>query len=461
MTSSRFIHRADSPTAFTLVELLVSSTIALIVMGSVATLFGIFSRASTNSQAIVDMSSRMRTTANRLRQDLAGLTAPLTPPISPESNAGYFELIEGPWTDSTDGSGNPITASSTTSILADADDALLFTTRSSAGPFKGNYNGNQVESSTAEVAWFCRTSTTQPVPGLQLQTLYRRQLLVVGYVGATPFFTAGAGTNNQVTGALPSIYNTYDISLRSDPTASGALVPNTLGDLTSRENRFFHGTSFSIAFSSTATGLTFDSTTREGEDVVLTNVIGFDVRVFDPDARPRWNGTTAVYPTDRSTGGYQTLSSSSTSIFNGCFVDLGRSVADMATVSGTTVISGTSPLSTAANARSGLIATYDTWNSDYESNGRNDDNDTEDLNGNGVFDPGEDINRNGIFDNPLIDEGTNGLDDDNDNRVDEPDEDETAPPYSRPLQAIEIRIRCYDLTSREIRQVTVRQMFTN
>ncbi|MEI8228400.1 MAG: hypothetical protein WCH77_09090 [Planctomycetota bacterium] len=445
MSASRLIYRANSPTAFTLVELLVSSTIALMVMGSVATLFGIFSRASSNSQAIVDMSSRMRTTANRLRQDLAGLTAPLTPPLSPESNAGYFELIEGPWTDSTDGSGNLITASSTTSILADTDDALLFTTRSSAGPFEGRYsedmnqngildagedlNGNGVldvntiESSTAEVAWFCRPSASGTVAGLQLQTLYRRQLLVVGYVGATPFFSAGSGTNNQITGTLPVIYNTYDISLRSDPTVSGALVPNTLGDLTRRENRFFHGNSFSSAFPSTTTGLTFDSTTREGEDVVLTNVIGFDARVFDPDAKPMTTGGTVVYPNEQGYTG------PTAGAFRGCMLDLGRCPSASTTLSGS------------AAAKSRLTATYDTWNTAYESNGVDDDD--------GGSGP--------------VDEGTNGVDNSSpaDNIPDDPGEDETAPPYSRPLQAIEIRIRCYDPTSREIRQVTVRQMFTN
>ena len=70
------IRRTRSPAAFTLVELLVASTIALIVMGAVASLFGAFSRAGTNSQAVVDMGNRMRLAANRLRQDLAGLTAP-------------------------------------------------------------------------------------------------------------------------------------------------------------------------------------------------------------------------------------------------------------------------------------------------------------------------------------------------------------------------------------------------
>ena len=448
MARLRHIHHACKRAGFTLVELLVASTIALVVMGAVASLFGVFSRASTNSQAIVGLSSRMRSTANRLRQDLVGLTAPLTPPLSPESDAGYFELIEGPWTDAFDGSGNLITGSSTTAILADTDDVLLFTTRSSAGPFEGNYAGNQIESSTAEVAWFCRPSTTQPVAGLQLQTLYRRQLLVVGYVGASPFFVAGSATNNQVLGSLPAIYSTYDISLRPDSTVAGALVPNTLGDLTRRENRFFHGPTWASLFPNTVSGstnLTFDGTTREGEDVVLTNVIAFDVRVFDPDARPKLNGTTVVYPNEQ---GYAALGTSGTAAaaFKGCFLDLGGNarfgavpnvlVPDLlatGSFAATTALSGT------AAAKSGLTATYDTWSTAYETNGVDNDD--------GGSGP--------------VDEATNGVDDDGDNIPDDADETETAPPYSRPLQAIEIRIRCYDPTSREIRQTTVRHTFTN
>lgn len=410
--------RTEKSTAFTLVELLVASTIALVVMGAVASLFGIFSRTSTNTQAIVDLSSRMRSTANRLRQDLAGLTAPLTPPLSPEGDAGYFELIEGPWTDARDGAGVPISASSATSILADTDDVLLFTTRSSGGLFEGNYNGSQIESSTAEVAWFCRPSTTQPVPGLQLQTLYRRQLLVVGYVGP-----------NQIMGSLPAIYSTYDISLRPDSTVAGALVPNTLGDLTRRENRFFHGPTWASPFPNTAygaTNLTFDGTTREGDDVVLTNVIAFDVRVYDPDAIARLNGSTVVYPNEQT---YTTTLPSAD--FTGCFLDLGCSG-----IAATTVLSGT------RNPKSRLptgTATYDTWSTAYEINGIDDDQPPDGI----------------------IDDATNGVDDDGDNIPDDADETETAPPYARPLRAIDIRIRCYDPTSREIRQTTVRHTFTN
>lgn len=421
---------------FTLVELLVAAAIALVVMGALASLLGVFSRTGTNSQSIVDMSSRMRSTAIRLRQDLGGITAPLAPPLSPEAGLGYFEIVEGPMEDglATTASGSMVLqsgtvwASGTSSILADTDDALIFTTRSLSGPFEGRYGNTQIESNTAEVAWFCRPSATQPFPNsVQLQTLYRRQLLVVGYVGASPFFAAVSPTNNQVAGTLPAAYGTYDISLRADPTVANALVPNTLADLTQRENRFFHGPLRDAAFPNSLTGLTFDGSPREGDDVILTNVISFDVRVFDPAARPMLNGTTVVYPPE------QTYAGPTAGAFAGCFVDLGRTP-------------GGTVLSSPANAKSGVTATYDTWSTFYETNGIDDD-------GGGI-----------------IDDGTNGIDDGTDamknslppdDVPDDPGEDEVPPPYATPLRAIEIRIRCVDPTSREIRQLTVRRAFAN
>jgi hypothetical protein len=79
-----------------------------------------------------------------------------------------------------------------------------------------------------------------------------------------------------------------------------------------------------------------------------------------------------------------------------------------------------------------------------------------------------------------LDQGTNGLDDNSNGRVDEtdpsvdlngdgdfadsdedPGETETQPPYPYPLRGIEIRIRCYEPSSRQVRQVTVRHSFVS
>jgi hypothetical protein len=425
--------RSDSPAlgcaraAFTVVELLIASTIALTVMGAVATLFGLYSRAATDSQAIVDMSNRMRGAANQLRRDLAGITAPLKPPLSPENGLGYFELIEGPARDGFDAAG--VALSPASPILGDTDDVLLFTTRSTGRSFEGKYGSARLTSPTAEVAWFCLPSPVQPVPGLFLQTLYRRQLLVVGYVGAAPF---SASLNNALAGTLPTAYAAYDIALRADPTLAGSpLVPNTLADLTVRENRFLHGPGRTALFPNVPAAARFDSSTgREGEDAVLTNVIGFDVRIFDPQAPARINGGGIVYP------GEQGYAAGAPAGFAGGFIDLGNDL-NPATA---TLLSGT------GSGKSGLAKTgatgtaiYDTWSVHYETNGVDDDS---------ILGP---------------DQGTNGLDDSTpaDNFPDDPGEAEVPPPYPAPLRAIEIRIRCYDPESKQVRQTTVRQSFAN
>jgi type II secretory pathway component PulJ len=419
--SARSSDSPSSPRGFSLVELLVASAIAMIVMAAVATLFGTFGNAASTSQSIVDMTNRLRTTTSRLRKDLAGVTAPLRPPVGPDGNPGYLELIEGPLLD--------LTASATASLLADVDDVLLFTTQSAGPPFQGRYlvSGidRRIESSTAEVAWFCRPSpaAAQTVPGLTLHTLYRRQLLVEGYVGVAPFHNPATAATNQIVGTMPGLLTSYDMSLR--PVGGGVFVPNTLGDLTQRENRFLHG-AWNVAFSGTVSGAAFDAASgREGEDVVLTNVLAFDVRVFDPGITIR-TGTDAaqaiLYPGDP---GYAAGADSSPST-KGAFVDLGRQ-------GGGTLLSG----SAAAKASPALACTYDTWSTAYEINGIDDE-----ING-------------------IVDDATNGADNNSDGLQDDPAETETAPPYATPLTAIEVRIRCYDPVSRQVRQTTVRQAFPN
>jgi hypothetical protein len=96
------------------------------------------------------------------------------------------------------------------------------------------------------------------------------------------------------------------------------------------------------------------------------------------------------------------------------------------------------------HAKSGLIPTtanqphvYDTWSTHYEFNGIDDDADG------------------------AIDEGSNNIDDSSpeDGIIDDLGEWETSPPYPVALRGIEIRIRCYEPYSRQVRQVTVRHTF--
>ncbi|MGI9459455.1 MAG: prepilin-type N-terminal cleavage/methylation domain-containing protein, partial [Pirellulales bacterium] len=234
-------------------------------------------------------------------------------------------------------------------LQGDTDDVLLFTTHSKTTSFVGrmppngridpgedvnvngvidseDINGNgridpgedsnlngvhdsedqpeTVESQTAEVVWFLRETpgTTNPIT----YTLYRRQLVVLGYVPTVPFSTLtppatggkSPGSNNR----LP--YRSYEVFDGIDVNSDGIddndewkeyfvapcdvsvrrennfLIPNTLSDLTRRENRFLHnpsgdttGVTFPYGFVghqnvTAPDGLVFDGTARRGEDIV-------------------------------------------------------------------------------------------------------------------------------------------------------------------------------------------------
>ena len=418
-----------------LIEMLVATAATLMLMAAVAQVFSVFGAAVTNSRSMIELDGRMRTVAWKLRSDLAGATARTLPPLEPSAGEGYLEIIEGPKTDNTAGNGSTI-------LAADTDDILLFTTRSNDPPFLGKAGTDLIESPTAEVAWFLRPTTgTTP----QTYTLFRRQLLVVGYAGFAPFLTSGNNTTPFL--SWNAFFDSYDISARRE---GSALIPNTLSDLTRREARFMHnpkgltdGSGFPYIFNTGTAGLFFDSSlasSRVGEDVVLTNVIAFDIRVFDPSAPVGVSNNDAQVPGD---------SGLSVAVANGAYVDLGNG-------NSTPGPSAITPHFYGAGQRNFRLQdggmkdemTWDTWSTHYESNGVDDD---------GVYG---------------ADQGSDGFDTDGDGYIDETEDDlndvrdrlktselETSPPYPYPLRGIEIRIRCYELSSRQVRQVTVRHTF--
>ena len=464
----------------TLVEMLVALTATLVLMTAVAQIFSVFGDSISGSRALLDLDGRMRSTAWRLRSDLAGATARTLPPLGPDGGEGYVEIIEGPATDADAAAGMAVGH-------ADHDDVIMLTTRNTDVPFLGrapslgdpliqNQN-NMFESTLAEVAWFARRTPGAGNP--ETYTLYRRQLLVMGYVGTEPFQST-FGSNNRLPVPMTDSGNTFisadnpwanyynlpcDVSARFERSLSGNfLYPNTLADLTRRENRFMHNvlgttsvTAFPYAFvdhqaATPEPGLIFDTTQRQGEDVILTNVIAFDVRVFDPGA-PVFvtSGNTAIVPGDP---GFTNTPSAS-----GAYVDLGHGESTNSLL--TSVVAGGNAAKFAGfgQVRSGLQGsattrrTYDTWSLHYEANG---------------------LNEDGVppFNDNATDQGTDGLDNDGDGAFDEPafdangdgvfedlGETETLPPYAVPLRGIEVRIRCYEPSSRQVRQVTIRHTF--
>ena len=406
----------------TLTEMLVATTMTLVIMGIVVQLFGMVGNGVSASRASLRMSSALRSVAHTLRTDLNGITVETIPPVKVDSDSGYLEIIEGSGTDSSLGFAQ---------LTGDIDDVLMFTTKSMGRPFVGKLGtaGDVIESPYAEVAWFCR-STSKTVGSSTLYNLHRRQLLVMDYVGAGSFH----GTNS-INGSLPTAYANNDLSLRRVPGTSD-LLPNGLSDLTKRENRFLHNftgvvSASAFPYNNVMTNLPANgslSGNRLGEDIVLSNVLAFDVRVFDPAAEVLNNATAgvAVVPGD---SGYGAGVSFSPTIIEGAYVDLGHGEAPG-------VFAAVSPKVGYKSDNSQILTrTYDTWSDHYEFNGINEDN------------------RYGV------DQKNNMIDDDSNGIIDDANELETSPPYPVPLRGLEVRIRIYDTSTRQVRQVTVRHTF--
>lgn len=340
------------PRGYTLVEILVATALALLLMAAVVRIFGQIGESVSAARSTLEMSDRLRAAQTTLKKDLEGLTVTMLPPRHPKFDEGYFEYKEGPFgpvrpvadpqdpnpfavRSDPDNPGNVIVDTT----VGDVDEVLMFTTRSTSRPFTGRVlvrlaDGRirrSAESQIAEVAWFVRGTT-----------LYRRVLLVLPEFDAD-LEAAGIQTQldadgNEVPFPYPGFYADYDLSVRRD---GNTLVANTLADLTRRECRFAHDPR-AFPFDVSAWGqlglptlrecsssfwlpdamapgnppissppVTFEPSIdywdnphpwqevdretgslnafldgpRIAEDVILTNVIRFDVKLWDPAPR--------------------------------------------------------------------------------------------------------------------------------------------------------------------------------
>ncbi len=480
----------------TLIELLIALAITMIMMGSVVTLFANMTTSVTDSRALIGVSERLRFARDTLQSDLGGHTAPAKPPISPAADAGFIELIEGltnfdfgmvvpsvaafPHVQLySGGTSAPPPYPSGNALLGDIDDIIHMTVRSTGKPFTGYLNGPIAESQTAEVIWFClpngRLLINADGTTTQLCTLYRRVLLVL------PGYKVPAGQ----TVAGGAMYANYDLSARtlpsSDPVAPGATIANTLGDLTKRENRFFHGTpgsnvpaNFPFQLNNNPVFMAANmilKNNRLGEDVVLDNVLAFDVRVFDPLAQvlpevaPPTIPTALLTPSDlyfpiKTQNDPSTVGLVGGTI--GAYVDMGyinmsRSVVyhnfshfGNAKTCGGVGFSLLYPLAGLAYP----CATFDTWSTHYDSNGYDEDGvGGIDQGVNGLDDPGTGLPVNGVVDDPPIADKTMAT------GVTSPGESETMAPFPYPLRGMQVTLRVYEPDSRQVRQVTVTQSF--
>ena len=384
--------------AVTLIELLVAIAATLVLMTAVTTAISMLGGRMGNNRATIEMIDQLRSVRQKLQSDLAGHTAQALPWQDAETGGGYIEIIEGPLKD------HPSSWPNNDNRFGDTDDVIALTVRSQGPPFvstAGNSaGGNDDESYVAEVIWYLKPDqSATPRPGVQqLYKLYRRVELV-----------------------LP------------DGRAGGASTTDgRLAELTMRENRW--GTLNGKRSETMPSELIPSNLPTRREDVVLTNVLSFDVKVWDPQApiyADASNEKRVMAPGDPG------FRPGGTVIGRGAYVDLGylQELSELATPTSHFSSMPNPPISGGWNTIP-ITFIWDTWPRFYERDGK-------DQNGNGKIDEGYDGIDNG---------GIQGV-------VDDPGELETSPPYSHPLRGIRITIRIYEPASQQVRQLSVVQHF--
>ncbi len=211
-TSVFFPAIAGRRSGFTLIEILVAITLTFILMASVVTVFGGVGEGIAQSRRALEQFDRLRTASQQLRIDLQGATVSNVAGVEmrPEESQGYFEVVAGTQPQAV----NTETSSKSPDSTAGPRGYFVeFTSRNPDRQFTGLYQGTIIQSDVAEVVWFLRG-----------KTLHRRVLLV------TPGLATGlAGA------AKATFYANNDISAH---ISNGQIVPNSLADLTKRENRY-------------------------------------------------------------------------------------------------------------------------------------------------------------------------------------------------------------------------------
>jgi prepilin-type N-terminal cleavage/methylation domain-containing protein len=420
--------------AFTLVEMLIAMALTLILVMAIAEFYARLGETVKDGRANIEISGQLRTVVQQLKTDLDSVTLPVVPWT--EDGPGYFEYTEGRGTD-TDwfGDGSALAtddawaAQGVTTLLGDVDDVLAFTIRAKDTPFYGQRwtpTGVVVESSSyAEVIWFTgfRDSngdgTWQPD---EPRYLCRRLLILRPDLG--PLQMPAGETN-------PFQWN--DVSARF---TNNQWRTNSLSHLARRENRYAHQPD-PFAFpnrlllnphSATSLATWQLQGDRAGEDAILSNLLAFDVRAFDPEA-PVYAAaaTDARFTVQPGDPGYR-ASLGFPLVGYGAYVDLYYNRPPAMAIS--SWFSGPMAAKSQLHDPAGP-AVYDTWAMSYERDGIDQDGSGE------------------------ADQGFNGIDDDGLNGVDDIDERDTHPPYSRRLRGIEVTIRVYEPGTRQMRQATV------
>jgi hypothetical protein len=336
----------------------------------------------------------------------------------------------------------------------DIDDVIMFTARSTGRPFVGRSPVGTIESHDAEIIYWTNwdDSDSNGEVNLGEVSLHRRVLLIRPDLDLTGL---DGPYTSLTTALLQTFYADYDLSVHPEVITVNnnnmiQLVTNSLADLATRENRVAHLPPGPIQPDTTFFPLSqhFPNFFNRDwlpptDDVVIADVLAFDIRAYDPTALLRQAdvsgnpGGNLLKPGDV---GWDTVAHN---VGQGAFVDLAY-LSNYSPAPSVSSWFSDEPSTLSQLAGAPLVPTYDTWTWAYEHDGVDQDNDSPTL-----VDEATD-GLDGTHLNPMTGNLANQI-----NGVDDLGERETLPPYAAPLRGIQITLRVIELDTRQVRQSSI------
>ena len=240
--------RLEIRSGFTLIEVLLAVTLGLVLMLGVVQMFAMVGNFVTGSQGLMELDQKVRSAQIMLQNDLVRYTAKMTVPADPNSGFGYFRIDENSTTVAATSQDARLSDfyNSLTGIVGDHDDVLTFTIHDLDSPFIGRNGTTVVHSPDAEVKWF----------------VYKN--------------------DNNIFSLYRSI-NVLDPTGAPSAAVTGNIKHASLSDLAFTPGAGGSGRGRGAVANETNYRVSTDATSIDNAELVLDNIIIFDVKVWDPE----------------------------------------------------------------------------------------------------------------------------------------------------------------------------------
>ncbi len=294
--------------AFTIVELLVAMALIVLIMSVLSTAFSAGIKSFRDLKALGDLQERLRTAAVNLRSDLVfdhfetgrKLSDRSNNPLFTRPSKGFFRIqVTQPPVVEGNEPGGELSRTQTAAVLHFTIKTRENVTRPEQYlhcevPINSNLEtegepdlrrlpGSGVMSSHwAEVAYFLVPNGQFAGTNVPLYNLHRRQRLA----------RAGSMLSLPITGgSAASDYDEVSCQLRGSPTPR--LECNSPDDLTTPTNRAMSDPITGVSLPTPLTGLSPSGAPRRGDDILLGDVISFDVKVLQVGTNPAFPNQTS------------------------------------------------------------------------------------------------------------------------------------------------------------------------